>query len=142
VENNHPNLFSQIRDLIKKDKIEIASGQYLLADTMIPHGEVLIREITEGKKYLKNKFAEDVVVGWWADEFEFNAQWPQILRESGYRFFAIASAALSIGRSLSTETRGADIISVAGFLLGRLSFAHGCRVRSRSVSMPTGLPLP
>jgi alpha-mannosidase len=64
VENNHLNLFSQIRDLIKKDKIEIASGQYLLADTMIPHGEVLIREITERKKYMKDKFAEDVVVGW------------------------------------------------------------------------------
>jgi alpha-mannosidase len=55
VENNHPNLFSQIRDLIKKDKIEIASGQYLLADTMIPHGEVLIREITEGRKEIREE---------------------------------------------------------------------------------------
>lgn len=88
VENNHPNLFSQIKDLIKKDKIEIASGQYLLSDTMIPHGEVLIREIAEGKKYVKEKFDKDVVVGWGADEFGFNAQCPQILKGCGYRFFA------------------------------------------------------
>jgi alpha-mannosidase len=88
VENNHPNLFSEIRNLIKQDKMEIAGGQYLLADAMIPNGEVLIREIAEGKKYVKEKFGKDVVVGWGADEFGFNAQWPQILRGCGYRFFA------------------------------------------------------
>jgi alpha-mannosidase len=49
VENNFPHLFSEIKNLIKKDKIEIAGGQYLLPDTMIPHGEVLIKEIAEGK---------------------------------------------------------------------------------------------
>ena len=88
VEKYNPSLFSQIRDLIMRDKIEIASGQYLLSDNMIPHGEVLIREIAEGKKYVKDKFGKDVVVGWGADEFGFNAQWPQILKECGYRFFA------------------------------------------------------
>ena len=93
VENNYPNLFSQIKDFIKKDKIEIASGQYLLADAMIPHGEVLIREIDEGKKYVREKFDKDVVVGWGADEFGFNAQWPQILKGCGYRFFAFRRGA-------------------------------------------------
>jgi alpha-mannosidase len=93
IENNHPNLFSEIKDLIKQGKMEIAGGQYLLADTMIPHGEVLIREIAEGKKYVKDKFGKDVVVGWGADEFGFNAQWPQILKGSGYRFFAFRRGA-------------------------------------------------
>lgn len=93
VENNFPHLFSEIKNLIKKDKIEIAGGQYLLPDTMIPHGEVLIKEIAEGKKYVKDKFAKDLVVGWGADEFGFNAQWPQILKECGYRFFAFRRGA-------------------------------------------------
>lgn len=93
VENNYPSLFSEIKDLIKRDKFEIASGQYLLADAMIPHGEVMIKEIAEGKKYVKDKFAKDIVVGWGADEFGFNAQWPQILKGCGYRFFAFRRGA-------------------------------------------------
>jgi hypothetical protein len=38
-------------------------------------------------------------------------------------FLTIVSAALSIGESLSIDTRGADIITVAGVLPGGLSFA-------------------
>jgi alpha-mannosidase len=107
IENTHPVLFSQIKDLIKKDKIEIASGQYLLSDCMIPHGEVLIKEIVEGKKYVKEKFGKDVIVGWGADEFGFNAQWPQILKGCGYRFFAFRRGA-DFGRPSEFIWEGLD----------------------------------
>ena len=40
VEKDYPNLFSEISDLIRENKMEIAGGQYLLADTMVPNGEV------------------------------------------------------------------------------------------------------
>jgi len=93
IENNHPHLFSEIKSVIEKDRLAIAGGQYLLSDTMIPHGEVLIREITEGKKYIKEKFGKNIVVGWGADEFGFNAQLPQILKGCGYRFFAFRRGA-------------------------------------------------
>ena len=56
---------------------------------MIPNGEVLIREISEGKRYIKNKFDKNNIdVAWGADEFGFNAQWPQILLGCGYKYFA------------------------------------------------------
>jgi alpha-mannosidase len=107
VENNHPNLFSEIKDLIKQGKMEIAGGQYLLSDTMIPNGEVLIREIAEGKKYMKEKFGKDVVVGWGADEFGFNAQCPQILRGCGYRFFAFRRG-VDVGKPSEFIWQGLD----------------------------------
>ncbi len=102
IEDNYPNLFSEIKDLIKKDKIEIAGGQYLLSDAMICHGEVLIREIYEGKKYIREKFGKEISVSWGADEFGFNGQWPQILKGCGYRFFAFR--------------RGADVRKPSEFL--------------------------
>lgn len=86
IEKDYPHLFSEISDLIKENKIEIAGGQYLLADTMVPNGEVLIREITEGKKFLKEKLNHDVTLAYGADEFGFNAQWPQILKNAGYKY--------------------------------------------------------
>ena len=87
IEKDYPHIFSEIIDRIKENKIEIAGGQYLLADNMIPNGEVLIREITEGKKFVKEKLNQDIVVSYGADEFGFNVQWPQILKNCGYKYF-------------------------------------------------------
>jgi alpha-mannosidase len=88
IENAYPELFADIRALARENKIEVAGGQYLLSDVMLPNGEVLIREITVGKKYVKEKLYQDVHVAWGSDEFGFNAQWPQILLGCGYKYFA------------------------------------------------------
>ena len=93
VEANYPSLFADITRLIKEKRMEIAGGQYLMSDVMLPHGETLIREILKGKKYIRDKFDQDVIVGWGADEFGFNAQWPQILRGCGYKYFAFRRGA-------------------------------------------------
>jgi alpha-mannosidase len=88
VETNYPQLFAEVKKYLKEKRIEMAGGQYLLSDTMLPNGEVLIREILEGKRYIKQKLDQDVTVGWGADEFGFNAQWPQILKGCGFKYFA------------------------------------------------------
>src|SRR5918995_4667255 len=88
IEANYRSLFTDITRLVKERRVEIAGGQYLMSDIMLPHGETLIREILKGKRYIKDKFDQDVIVGWGADEFGFNAQWPQILSGCGYKYFA------------------------------------------------------
>ncbi len=93
VEASYRSLFVDITRLIREKRMEIAGGQYLMSDVMLPHGETLIREISKGKQYIKEKFDQDVIVGWGADEFGFNAQWPQILLGCGYRYFAFRRGA-------------------------------------------------
>ncbi len=88
IERRNPLLFQKITRLIKAGKIEIADGEYLMADTMIPNGETLVREILFGKRYVKEKFGIDVPVMWAADSFGYNAQLPQILTKAGYKYFA------------------------------------------------------
>lgn len=88
IEISYPELFADIKRFVQEGRIEIAGGEYLMSDVMLPSGEVLIREILEGKNYVKEKFGKDIVVSWGADEFGYNAQWPQILKESGYKYFA------------------------------------------------------
>jgi alpha-mannosidase len=93
VEANYPHMFAEVRKYVKEKKIEVTGGQYLLSDAMLPNGEVLIREILEGKRYIKQKLDQDVIVGWGADEFGFNAQWPQVLKSCGYKYFAFRRGA-------------------------------------------------
>ncbi len=88
IERKNPWLFSRIRKFVREGKIEIADGEYLMADTMLPLGETLVREILFGKKYVKEKFGIEVRVMWAADSFGYNAQLPQIYKKAGYKYFA------------------------------------------------------
>ena len=88
MEKRYPEVFSKVAKSIKEGAIEIADGEYLMADTMLPSGETLIREILFGKRYVKEKFGVDVPVMWQADSFGLNAQLPQIYKKSGYRYVA------------------------------------------------------
>ncbi len=88
VERRYPELFKKIGEYIKEGRIEIADGEYVMADTMLPQEETLIREILYGKRYVKRKFDADVKVMWVADSFGLNAQLPQIYRKCGYRYVA------------------------------------------------------
>ena len=88
LEERNPKLWSEIKEMIQRGKFEIVDGQYLMPDTMLPTGEVLIREIFFGKKYCKEKFDVDVPVAWYADSFGMNAQLPQIYKKSGYKWVA------------------------------------------------------
>jgi len=89
---NH-NLFQRLKKMIKAGKLEIVDGQYLMADTMLPCGEVLVRNILLGKRYCKQKFGVDVPVAWVADSFGMNAQLPQIYKKAGYKWLAFRRGA-------------------------------------------------
>ncbi len=88
IESRYPELFEKIRRFVREGRIEIADGEYLMADTMLPQEETLIREIFVGKRFIKQKLGADVVVMWQADSFGLNAQLPQIYRKSGYKYVA------------------------------------------------------
>jgi len=88
LEERNPRLWSEIKEMIQRGRLEIVDGQYLMPDTMLPGGEVLIREIMVGKRYCKEKFGVDVPVAWCADSFGMNAQLPQIYKKAGYRWVA------------------------------------------------------
>jgi alpha-mannosidase len=88
IEERNPRLFADIKDAILNKKIEIADGQYVMPDLMMPVGEILIRDILLGKKYCHEKFGVDVPVAWAADGFGLNAQMPQIYKKSGYKWLA------------------------------------------------------
>ncbi len=88
IENRYPELFEKIGKYIREGRIEVADGEYLMPDTMLPQEETLVREILVGKRYLREKFGFEAVVMWQADGFGLNAQLPQIYTKSGYKYVA------------------------------------------------------
>ena len=93
IEKRKPHLSKRIAKMVKAGKLEIVDGQYLMPDTMLPAGEVLVREILFGKRYCKEKFGIEVPVAWAADSFGMNAQLPQIYKKAGYKWLAFRRGA-------------------------------------------------
>lgn len=93
MEKRNSKLWLGLKEMIKQRKLEIVDGQYLMPDTMLPAGEVLVREILFGKRYCEEKFGVDVPVAWAADSFGMNSQLPQIYKKAGYKWLAFRRGA-------------------------------------------------
>jgi alpha-mannosidase len=94
LESRNPNLWSDLKDLAQKGKLEVVDGMYLMTDTILTNGELLVRDISLGKSYCKEKLGVDVTVAWAADGFGLNAQMPQIYTKSGYKWLAFRRGAV------------------------------------------------
>ena len=149
LEHRNPRLWAEIKEMIQKGKLEIVDGQYLMADTMLPAGEVLIREILFGKRYCKEKFGVDVPVAWCADSFGMNAQLPQIYRKSGYKWVAFRRGARErrsefLWKGLDNSTILAHWMPLgyrAGFYLDKLEESYielNKRATTFNILMPSG----
>ncbi|MBA7650197.1 Mannosylglycerate hydrolase [subsurface metagenome] len=108
IEKRNPDLWKRVEKMIKAGRLEIIDGQYLMSDTMLPTGEVLVREILLGKRYCEEKFNIEVPVAWAADSFGMNAQLPQIYKKAGYRWLAFRRGARADIKESEFLWRGLD----------------------------------
>ncbi len=108
INKRNPSLFSRLKKMVKARKLEIVDGQYLMADTMLPCGEVLVRNILLGKRYCQDTFGIEVPVAWVADSFGMNAQLPQIYRKTGYQWLAFRRGARPDIKESEFMWRGLD----------------------------------
>lgn len=89
IENCAPDLFATIQRLVKEGRWKIAGGWYLQPDCNMPSGETLIRQISVGKKYFKEKFGVEPNIAYNFDSFGHNIGLVQILAKNGYKGYMI-----------------------------------------------------
>lgn len=73
--------------IIKQQRFEILGGMWVQPDAQIPHGEVLIRNISKGREWFYNNLGVKVEGAWNIDTFGQCPQIPQILNKSGFKYF-------------------------------------------------------
>jgi len=87
VKDNYPDLYKRIKQAVKRDQWEPQGGMWVEADCNIPNGESLVRQILHGKNFFKDEFDIDIDHLWLPDVFGYSAALPQILKNSGIRYF-------------------------------------------------------
>ncbi len=83
VEEYAPELFSEIQQLVKAKKWHIMGGWYLQPDCNIPKGESIVRQISEGKRYFKEKFGVYPTTAINFDPFGHTQGLVQIIKKCG-----------------------------------------------------------
>ncbi len=88
VEENDPELFEKIRELVEKGRIIPVGGMWVESDVQLIDGESLVRQFFYGQRYLLEKFGRIAKIGWLPDTFGFSASLPQIMLKSGIKLFS------------------------------------------------------
>lgn len=79
----NPERLEEMRDMVRKGVIELTAGGETVADTNMPSGETLLRNLVMGQLYYEDTFGVVPSVGWLEDAFGQSAQMPQMFRGVG-----------------------------------------------------------
>ena len=82
-----PDLFEEIRSLVKQERWCISGGWYLQPDVNLPGTESIIRHILEGRHFFQKHFGSEPRVAYNFDSFGHSSGLPQILSLSGYKMY-------------------------------------------------------
>ncbi|MCH9274727.1 glycosyl hydrolase-related protein [Bifidobacterium amazonense] len=87
LEEDHPDIFARMLERIREGRFIPVGGMWVEADGMLPGGESLIRQVSYGKRYFKEKLGVEPKGIWLPDSFGYTGAWPQIARRAGYEWF-------------------------------------------------------
>lgn len=87
IRTKYPGLFARIQQKVAEGRWEVTGGMWVEADTNLPSGESLVRQILLGKLYMRKMFGVDCHVLWLPDVFGYSWVLPQLLKKSGFRLF-------------------------------------------------------
>jgi alpha-mannosidase len=87
LEECEPELFEEVKRLIKEGRWIPVGGWVVEPDCNIPCGESYVRHALYGKMYFRERLGFEVKIGYNIDSFGHNASLPQILRKSCYEYY-------------------------------------------------------
>lgn len=88
IEEHDPELFADLRRLVRAGRFEIVGGWWVEPDCNIPGGEGFVRHALYSQRFLADRFGTMASVGCNVDPFGQNATIPQLLAKSGMDSYA------------------------------------------------------
>jgi alpha-mannosidase len=87
VEQDHPDLFARVVELVAEGRWEPLGGMWVEADLNLSGGESLVRQFVVGQAEFRRWFGRECAGAFLPDDFGYPAQVPQIARRAGCEWF-------------------------------------------------------
>jgi len=88
VEQYDPELFEQIRELIRAGRWDVVGGAYVQTDNNFPETTTFVHQFRRGQRYFQEKFGIESTVAWSPDSAGHAAGMPEIFAAAGLRYFS------------------------------------------------------
>ena len=85
--DHYPDLWERMKARVAQGRLEPTGSMWVEADCNIPSGESLVRQIVHGKRFYQRELGIETNDVWLPDVFGYSAALPQIMRQSGIRWF-------------------------------------------------------
>lgn len=82
-----PELFERVRECVKKGSIVPVGSMWVEPDAVLPGGEAMARQLTEGISFFREALDYECKEIWLPDSFGYSAALPQLAREAGIERF-------------------------------------------------------
>ena len=90
VKKYYPELFKKIRQRVQEGRWELIGNSWVEADSNVPSGEALVRQLLYGREFFLKEFGKASDVYWMPDVFGYSWALPQIIKRSGMKYFFTA----------------------------------------------------
>lgn len=87
-EEDYPRIAGRIGQKVATGQWEVMGGMWVEPDLNIPGAEALVRQITLGRRFFKERYpGRETPILWLPDTFGFPATMPQLMKLAGLRWF-------------------------------------------------------
>ncbi|MCY0897537.1 MAG: hypothetical protein OWU33_01150 [Firmicutes bacterium] len=87
IKEDQPLVYERIRQRVVEGRWEPEGGMWVEADTNLPSGESLVRQLLFGIRFFEQEFGRRSTVLWLPNAFGYSAALPQILKKAGINTF-------------------------------------------------------
>lgn len=87
IEEDDPKLFGEVCRLIAEGRFECNGASWVECDGNLTGSEAFCRQFMRGKRYLRQKCGYESDTFWLPDTFGYSAALPQIMKQSGVKYF-------------------------------------------------------
>ncbi|KAI6046633.1 glycoside hydrolase family 38 protein [Pisolithus marmoratus] len=87
LEQQYPPLFEKLRHKVASGQFHLIGGAWVENDGNMPSGEALVRQFLYGQRYFESRFGKRCETAWLPDSFGLTAAYPQLIRDSGMKYF-------------------------------------------------------
>ncbi|KAG0004825.1 Glycoside hydrolase, 38 vacuolar alpha mannosidase [Modicella reniformis] len=84
---DYPKLFKEIQAAAQEGRFQAIGSTWIEMDCNIPSGEAFCRQFLYGQRFYEKCFGARSNIFWLPDTFGYSAQLPQILKQSGAKYF-------------------------------------------------------
>lgn len=83
MKRSYPKLYEEIVQRVNEGRWEPQGAMWVEADTNVPGGESLVRQLLYGKRFFLQEFGQEMKSLWMPDVFGYTASLPQLLKKAG-----------------------------------------------------------